>query len=146
MPDLLIELFSEEIPARLQARAAADLQKLVTNGLVEAGLTYAHAGAFHTSRRLTLTVEGLLAASPTTREERKGPRTDATIPRHHSEPLSVYENGREIGVTSIMRRHTSGITVHELPFSRPIPGLPLTCPSTIVAASATNSTPEKQHR
>ena len=46
MPDLLIELFSEEIPARMQARAAADLQKLVTNGLVEAGLTYASAGAF----------------------------------------------------------------------------------------------------
>lgn len=77
MPDLLIELFSEEIPARLQARAAADLQKLVTNGLVEAGLTYGHAGAFHTPRRLTLTVEGLLAAAPTRVEERKGPRTDA---------------------------------------------------------------------
>lgn len=77
MPDLLIELFSEEIPARLQARAAADLKRLVTDGLVEAGLTYAHAGAFHTPRRLTLTVEGLLAQSPTTHEERKGPRTDA---------------------------------------------------------------------
>ncbi len=77
MPDLLIELFSEEIPARMQARAAADLKKLVTDGLVEAGLTYAHAGAFATPRRLTLAVEGLLAQSPTLREERKGPRTDA---------------------------------------------------------------------
>ncbi|MCG6903109.1 MAG: glycine--tRNA ligase subunit beta, partial [Rhodobacter sp.] len=77
MPDLLIELFSEEIPARMQTRAAQDLQKLVTNGLVEAGLTYAHAGAFSTPRRLVLTVEGLLSASPDTREERKGPRTDA---------------------------------------------------------------------
>ncbi|MDB6180119.1 glycine--tRNA ligase subunit beta [Paracoccus fistulariae] len=77
MPDLLIELFSEEIPARMQARARADLQKLVTDGLVEAGLTYASAGAFSTPRRLTLTVEGLAAESPTTREERKGPRTDA---------------------------------------------------------------------
>ncbi len=77
MPDLLIELFSEEIPARMQARAAADLQKLVTNGLVEAGLTYASAGAFSTPRRLALSVEGLLAASPATREERKGPRVDA---------------------------------------------------------------------
>ncbi len=77
MPDLLIELFSEEIPARMQTRAADDLKRLVTDGLVEAGLTYAHAAAFSTPRRLTLAVEGLLAQSPTTREERKGPRTDA---------------------------------------------------------------------
>ena len=77
MPDLLIELFSEEIPARMQRRAAQDLQKLVTNGLVEAGLTYASAAAFSTPRRLTLTVEGVLAHSPTTREDRKGPRADA---------------------------------------------------------------------
>ena len=48
MPDLLLELFSEEIPARMQARAAADLQRLVTGGLVEAGLTYAAAAAFST--------------------------------------------------------------------------------------------------
>jgi glycyl-tRNA synthetase beta chain len=77
MPDLLIELFSEEIPARMQARAAEDLKKLVTNGLVEAGLTYAGAAAFSTPRRLTLAVEGLLAASPATREERRGPKVDA---------------------------------------------------------------------
>ncbi|MEM6760432.1 MAG: glycine--tRNA ligase subunit beta [Pseudomonadota bacterium] len=77
MPDLLIELFSEEIPARMQTRAAEDLKKLVTNGLVEAGLTYASAAAFSTPRRLTLTVEGLLSGSPTKREERKGPRADA---------------------------------------------------------------------
>jgi glycyl-tRNA synthetase beta chain len=77
MPDLLIELFSEEIPARMQTRAAEDLKRLVTNGLVEAGLTYGHAAAFSTPRRLTLALEGLPAESPTTREERKGPRTDA---------------------------------------------------------------------
>ncbi|MDM7458148.1 MAG: glycine--tRNA ligase subunit beta, partial [Paracoccus sp. (in: a-proteobacteria)] len=77
MPDLLIELFSEEIPARMQARARDDLRRMVTDGLVEAGLTYASAGAFSTPRRLALTVEGLAAASPTTREERKGPRLDA---------------------------------------------------------------------
>ena len=77
MPDLLIELFSEEIPARMQARAREDLKKLVTDGLVGAGLTYAGAGAFSTPRRLTLAIEGLTAHSPTTREERKGPRTDA---------------------------------------------------------------------
>ena len=48
MPDLLIELFSEEIPARMQGKARDDLRKLVTDGLVEAGLTYASAGAFST--------------------------------------------------------------------------------------------------
>ena len=77
MPDLLLELFSEEIPARMQARAADDLKRLVTDGLVEAGLTYASAGSFATPRRLVLTLEGLSAHSPTTREERRGPRTDA---------------------------------------------------------------------
>ena len=77
VPDLLIELFSEEIPARMQTRAAGDLKKLVTDGLVEAGLTYASAAAFSTPRRLTLTIEGALAASPTTVEERKGPKADA---------------------------------------------------------------------
>ncbi len=77
MADLLLELFSEEIPARMQQRAATDFQKLVTNGLVEAGLTYDSAAAFVTPRRLCLTVCGVLAQSPTTRTERKGPRVDA---------------------------------------------------------------------
>ncbi len=77
MPDLLIELFSEEIPARMQTRAAADLKKLVTDGLVEAGLTYASAAAFSTPRRLALAVEGMLAESPRQVEERKGPKADA---------------------------------------------------------------------
>jgi len=77
MPDLLIELFSEEIPARMQARASEDLKKRVTDGLVEAGLTYASAAGFATPRRLTLTVEGLTAESPILSEERKGPRVDA---------------------------------------------------------------------
>ncbi|WP_371168358.1 glycine--tRNA ligase subunit beta [Aliiroseovarius sp. 2305UL8-7] len=77
MSDLLIELFSEEIPARMQKRAAEDLKKLVTDGLVEAGLTYAGAAALSTPRRLTLAVEGLLDRSPDTREERKGPKVGA---------------------------------------------------------------------
>jgi glycyl-tRNA synthetase beta chain len=77
MPDLLIELFSEEIPARMQARAREDLTRMVTDGLVEAGLTYAHAAAFATPRRLTLAVEGLSAASRPVREERKGPAVGA---------------------------------------------------------------------
>ena len=77
MPDLLIELFSEEIPARMQVKAADDLRKLMTNELVEAGLTYEGAAAFATPRRLALTVTGLLGASSPTKEERKGPRVDA---------------------------------------------------------------------
>ncbi|QDL92806.1 glycine--tRNA ligase subunit beta [Paroceanicella profunda] len=77
MADLLIELFSEEIPARMQAGAVADLRKLVTDGLVEAGLTYASAAGFATPRRLTLALQDLPAMTRATREERKGPRTDA---------------------------------------------------------------------
>ena len=77
MADLLIELFSEEIPARMQNRAALDLKKMVTDGLVENGITYSGAAAFATPRRLALTVQGVLDHSPATREERKGPRVDA---------------------------------------------------------------------
>ena len=77
MPDLLIELFSEEIPAGLQAQAADSLKKLITNGMVDAGLTYTDAAAFHTPRRLTLAVAGLSDLSPTNQEERKGPKVGA---------------------------------------------------------------------
>ncbi|MEM1277726.1 MAG: glycine--tRNA ligase subunit beta [Pseudomonadota bacterium] len=77
MPDLLLELFSEEIPARMQARAAEDLRKLVTGKLVEAGLTYESAGSFVTPRRLVLTLVGLPNETTAQREERKGPRADA---------------------------------------------------------------------
>ena len=80
MPELLIELFSEEIPARMQARAAEDLRSLITNGLVEAGLTYEGAQAHATPRRLVLSVEGLNPKAADMREERKGPRTDAPKP------------------------------------------------------------------
>ena len=59
MPDFLLELFSEEIPARMQARAAEDLKKLVTQGMVDRGLTYAAAAAFATPRRLTLSITGM---------------------------------------------------------------------------------------
>jgi len=80
MPELLIELFSEEIPARMQGRAAEDLRSLITNGLVEAGLTYEGAQAHATPRRLVLSVEGLNPKAADMREERKGPRTDAPKP------------------------------------------------------------------
>src|SRR5436305_10133853 len=74
MPDLLLELFSEEIPARMQAKAADDLKKMVTDRLVDAGLVYEGARAFVTPRRLTLFVEGVPARQPDLKEERKGPR------------------------------------------------------------------------
>src|ERR1700716_3550723 len=74
MPDLLIELFSEEIPARMQARASDDLKKLVTDKLVAAGLLYEGAKAFATPRRLALAVQGVPARQPDQKEEKKGPR------------------------------------------------------------------------
>ena len=77
MPDLLIELFSEEIPARMQRQAAEDLKRLVTNALVERNLIYEGAQSFVTPRRLALHVVGLPAAQPDLREERKGPRVGA---------------------------------------------------------------------
>jgi glycyl-tRNA synthetase beta chain len=77
MPDLLFELFSEEIPARMQMRAAEDLKKLVTDRLVDAGLVYEGATAFVTPRRLALAVQGIPARQPDLREEKKGPRVGA---------------------------------------------------------------------
>src|SRR6202165_1865300 len=77
MPDLLLELYSEEIPARMQARAAEDLKKLVTDRLVDAGLVYEGAKAFATPRRLALAVEGVPQRQPDLVEEKKGPRVGA---------------------------------------------------------------------
>ena len=77
MPDLLLELHSEEIPARMQRQAADDLKRLVTNALVDAGLTYEGAQSFATPRRLALNIVGLPEAQPDRKEERKGPRVGA---------------------------------------------------------------------
>lgn len=77
MPELLLELFSEEIPARMQVRATQDLKSLVTNALVDAGLVYEGAQAHATPRRLVLSVEGLPGKTADIRDERKGPRVDA---------------------------------------------------------------------
>jgi glycyl-tRNA synthetase beta chain len=82
MPDLLLELFSEEIPARMQAKAADDLRRMVTDRLVAEGLVYEGAKAFATPRRLALTVHGIPARQSDLKEERKGPRVggpDAAI-------------------------------------------------------------------
>ncbi|WP_425992058.1 glycine--tRNA ligase subunit beta [Afipia sp. DC4300-2b1] len=77
MPDLLLELFSEEIPARMQAKAADDLRKMVTDKLVAEGLVYEGAKAFVTPRRLALTVHGIPARQPDLKQERKGPKVGA---------------------------------------------------------------------
>jgi len=77
MPDLLLELFSEEIPARMQRKAGDDLRRLVTDALVERGFLYEGAKAFHGPRRLALHVAGLPAKGQDVREERKGPRVGA---------------------------------------------------------------------
>jgi glycyl-tRNA synthetase beta chain len=77
MPDLLLELFSEEIPARMQAKAADDLRRMVTDRLVAEGLVYEGAKAFATPRRLTLTVHGIPARQSDLKEERRGPKIGA---------------------------------------------------------------------
>jgi glycyl-tRNA synthetase beta chain len=77
MPDLLLELFSEEIPARMQARAEADMQKLVCDALAEADFKFGATQTYSTPRRLALLIEGLADRSPPRREERKGPRVGA---------------------------------------------------------------------
>ena len=76
MPELLLELFSEEIPARMQKRASEDLKRLVTDGLKSAGLEFTSAEAYVTPRRLVLVVDGLPEKQPDVREERRGPRAD----------------------------------------------------------------------
>jgi glycyl-tRNA synthetase beta chain len=77
MPDLLLELFSEEIPARMQIRAAEDLKRLITDRLVDCGLLYEGAKAFSTPRRIALAVQGIPPKQPDVKEERKGPRVGA---------------------------------------------------------------------
>ena len=77
MAELLLELFSEEIPARMQFRAKDDLARLLGDGLRAAGLEFTGNNSFATPRRLTAVVEGLPARSPDVREEKKGPRVDA---------------------------------------------------------------------
>ena len=77
MPDFLLEFLSEEIPARMQARAADDLKKIITDRLVAAGLVYEGAKAFATPRRLALSVHGVPVRQPDIKEEKKGPRVGA---------------------------------------------------------------------
>ena len=98
MPDLLLELRSEEIPARMQRKAAGDLKTLVTDALIAAGLTFEGAREYWTPRRLTLDIRGLDARSRDVVEERKGPRTDA-----NEKAIEGFLRGA--GLTSISEAH-----------------------------------------
>ncbi|RWL44786.1 MAG: glycine--tRNA ligase subunit beta [Mesorhizobium sp.] len=98
MPDLLLELRSEEIPARMQRKAAGDLRKMLTDGLVDAGLTYEAARDYWTPRRLALDIRGLTARSKDVREEIKGPST--TAPEQ-----AVQGFLRKAGLSSIAEAH-----------------------------------------
>ena len=77
MADLLLELFSEEIPARMQAQAAKDLERLVAGALSDRGLLFEGAKSFAGPRRLTLAISGLPVLQPNVSEEKKGPRINA---------------------------------------------------------------------
>ena len=106
MPELLIELLSEEIPARMQARAAEDLKRLVCKGLTDAGLAFKDARAYATPRRLALVVTGLPKNTAPSKEVRKGPRVDApqkaidgflrsvARPNVDHEDIKVQESGK----------------------------------------------------
>ncbi|MEI9417271.1 glycine--tRNA ligase subunit beta [Mesorhizobium sp. Cs1321R2N1] len=98
MPDLLLELRSEEIPARMQRKAAGDLRKMLTDGLVEAGLTYEAAREYWTPRRLTLDIRGLNARSKDIHEDIKGPSTSAP-------EQAVQGFLRKAGLSSIAEAH-----------------------------------------
>jgi len=98
MPDLLLELRSEEIPARMQRKAAGDLRKMVTDGLVEAGLTYEGAREYWTPRRLALDIRGLTARSKDVREEIKGPPVKAP-------EAAVQGFLRKAGLTDVSQAH-----------------------------------------
>ena len=98
MPDLLLELFSEEIPARMQRKAAGDLKKMITDGLVEAGLTYEAATAYWTPRRLALDIRGLTVRSKDVHEDVKGP--SVTAPEQ-----AIAGFLRKAGLTDVSQAH-----------------------------------------
>ncbi|MCX2695842.1 glycine--tRNA ligase subunit beta [Ochrobactrum chromiisoli] len=98
MPDLLLELFSEEIPARMQRKAAGDFKKMITDGLVEAGLSYEATTAYWTPRRLTLDIRGLTVRSKDVHEDVKGP--SVTAPEQ-----AIQGFLRKAGLTDVSQAH-----------------------------------------
>ncbi|MCH7486879.1 MAG: glycine--tRNA ligase subunit beta [Proteobacteria bacterium] len=101
MPELLLELLSEEIPARMQARAADDLKRLIADGLKKDKLEFKSLQTFVTPRRLTLVVEGLPKKQAAKSDEKRGPRTDAPI-----QAIKGFMGSLPMGATKIERRET----------------------------------------
>lgn len=114
MPELLLELLSEEIPARMQARASADLKKLVEEALDEANLPFGSIDTYVTPRRLTLVADGLPARQPDIREERKGPRADAP-----DKAITGFLNSVGLGRDQIEERETGNGAVLFAVIERP---------------------------
>src|SRR5258708_32183771 len=110
MAELLLELLSEEIPARMQARAADDLKRLVCDGLKATGLAFGDARAFVTPRRLALVVEGLPTARADVSEERRGPRVGAPEPAVQGFPKGA-------GVASLDQAEKRGTGKGEVRFA-----------------------------
>ncbi|MGZ5917128.1 MAG: glycine--tRNA ligase subunit beta [Methyloceanibacter sp.] len=99
MAELLLELFSEEIPARMQARAAEELARFLGDALKEAGLNFETIRGFATPRRLTVVIDDLPARSPDVSEEKKGPRVGAPDP-------AVQGFLKSVGLASIDQAET----------------------------------------
>lgn len=111
MPDLLLELFSEEIPARMQAKAADDLRRMVSDKLVAEGLVYEGAKAFATPRRLALTVHGIPVRQPDLKDERKGPKSARPRPPFRA-------SSRQPGLPRWMKPRSSPIRRRAISTSR----------------------------
>ncbi len=122
MPDLLLELLSEEIPARMQARAADDLRRLVTDALVAQGFLYEGAVAFATPRRLALHIAGLPPKGQDLREERKGPRVGAPEAALAGFLKSTGLTREQLTVQSDPKKGDSYVAVIERP-GRPTPAV-----------------------
>ena len=106
MSELLLELFSEEIPARLQTRAAEDLRRLMVDGLEARGLDVGEARAFATPRRLALVIADVPKKSPAVSEEKKGPRVGA-----HEQAIAGFLKGaglKAIGEASVVKDEKKG--------------------------------------
>jgi glycyl-tRNA synthetase beta chain len=106
MPDLLLELFSEEIPARMQRKAADDLRKRITDALVDHGLNYEGAKAYATPRRLALHIVGLPAKGQDVSEERKGPRVSAPMSAQQGFFKAINLNPEDASRLNLSEGHT----------------------------------------
>ncbi|TAN59762.1 MAG: glycine--tRNA ligase subunit beta, partial [Magnetospirillum sp.] len=101
MAELLLEILSEEIPARMQARAADDLHKMVADGLAKNGIAFEAARSYVTPRRLVLVIEGLPPAGPDVSEEKRGPRVGSP-----AQAMDGFLKSTGMGVEQLEQRDT----------------------------------------